>query len=426
MPLSNSQSPPCSFNAPKTTTPVSPTFGPMASPLLPFLVVADLCLCICGAVLSLGCSSSSSVEDADSAFEAIEVEWPSWWSLGTPVVLISYLLGAGVCVSLLKQCLPVPLRGLVFWFKFFKSILATVLPGERQYAGTEKYRSGEPTQKRPWWYILQYPQNKYPWERRHDRPQVSRKTSRQFNSKGKTRIQPIRCQPGLVSGYQVDGAFAHLGSGLDDDLTEAISVATFVDDPLRLAVPYEYVAPLIYEPPKCVQFAFYLAQSCLRGRWIWRFWFSTVSTPIRTRVFQRARPHSWDTTMFLSALFIFRVFCMECVSASEESGAKRGVPLLAALAAGGVAALAMGAAARSRRSPRRRRSESTGKDSPWSMVFLRSSLVSFIPLFIPRSSECWRRRDARRRRRLARHRSRFEWGPYTLPKSRIQDRRSAD
>ena len=54
------------------------------------------------------------------------------------------------------------------------------------------------------------------------------------------------------SSYQVQGAYTHLNQRHEKDLDEAVSAATtlvFYNDPLRLAVPYEYLLEMLPEPP---------------------------------------------------------------------------------------------------------------------------------------------------------------------------------
>lgn len=66
------------------------------------------------------------------------------------------------------------------------------------------------------------------------------------------RIVCLRDRYYCHSFYQVQGAFAHLNQSPEKDLDEAVHAATafvFYDDPLRLAVPYEYLFKRLPEPP---------------------------------------------------------------------------------------------------------------------------------------------------------------------------------
>ena len=54
------------------------------------------------------------------------------------------------------------------------------------------------------------------------------------------------------SFYQVQGAYAHLNQSSEKDLDEAIHAATafiYYDDPLRVAIPYEFLLKRLPEPP---------------------------------------------------------------------------------------------------------------------------------------------------------------------------------
>ena len=54
------------------------------------------------------------------------------------------------------------------------------------------------------------------------------------------------------SYYQVRGAFAHLNQTGEPDLDEAIAEATklvYYDDPLHLAIPYNFFMEMLPEPP---------------------------------------------------------------------------------------------------------------------------------------------------------------------------------
>ena len=84
------------------------------------------------------------------------------------------------------------------------------------------------------------------------KPSISRVTRRQFLEKGKVKIQPLNAKQNIFTSYQVQGAFAHFGQNENQKLMNAITTATnyiHFDDPLRLSVPYEYIAKRIPEPP---------------------------------------------------------------------------------------------------------------------------------------------------------------------------------
>ena len=54
------------------------------------------------------------------------------------------------------------------------------------------------------------------------------------------------------SFYQVQGAYAHLNQRTEKDLDEAVQAASrivYYDDPVRLAVPYEFLMARLPEPP---------------------------------------------------------------------------------------------------------------------------------------------------------------------------------
>jgi hypothetical protein len=83
------------------------------------------------------------------------------------------------------------------------------------------------------------------------RARVSRQTKRQFLFKGKTKITPTRLRDGVNSGYESHGAYAHLGSSVNesDKLVKTSCKTIFLDDPLRLSIPYNYFADIAGEPP---------------------------------------------------------------------------------------------------------------------------------------------------------------------------------
>ena len=66
------------------------------------------------------------------------------------------------------------------------------------------------------------------------------------------KIQPTDIRHQVYSTYQVQGAYAHLNQTENQKVQEAIKVASnviYFDDPLRLSVPYEYVAKRLPKPP---------------------------------------------------------------------------------------------------------------------------------------------------------------------------------
>jgi len=84
------------------------------------------------------------------------------------------------------------------------------------------------------------------------KPRVSRETYRRYVRKGRVKIRPSNARYAVDSSYQVHGAYAHLGSSACRDLGDAINAAsTFIhfDDPLRISVPYNYLASKIDKPP---------------------------------------------------------------------------------------------------------------------------------------------------------------------------------
>ena len=88
----------------------------------------------------------------------------------------------------------------------------------------------------------------------HSRAQVSRTTRRQFHDKGKDKILPTWNRLGVYSGYQVQGAYAHLEQQNNTEATDALEAASnilYFNDPLRLSVPYHYIARIKPEPPDC-------------------------------------------------------------------------------------------------------------------------------------------------------------------------------
>jgi len=86
-----------------------------------------------------------------------------------------------------------------------------------------------------------------------DLPTVSRITRRQFHAKGRYRIQPTASRLGVLSSYQVYGAYAHLGNtGAPNHAVAAVSTAAqslYFDDPLRISTAYTYFRELAREPP---------------------------------------------------------------------------------------------------------------------------------------------------------------------------------
>ena len=73
-----------------------------------------------------------------------------------------------------------------------------------------------------------------------------------------TSLHPTQARICLHSNYQVKGAYAALGR-VDQDVVDAIKAGMetaplfrYSADPLRLAVPYKYVATSITEPPDCL------------------------------------------------------------------------------------------------------------------------------------------------------------------------------
>ena len=80
---------------------------------------------------------------------------------------------------------------------------------------------------------------------------VLRQTKRLFLFKGKTKINPTRLRDGVNSGYESHGAYAHLGSSINesDKLVKNSCKTIFFDDPLRLSIPYNYFADIAGEPP---------------------------------------------------------------------------------------------------------------------------------------------------------------------------------
>ena len=67
-----------------------------------------------------------------------------------------------------------------------------------------------------------------------------------------TRMVCLRDRYSCHSFYQVQGVYAHLHQSSEKDLDEAIQTATaiiYYDDPLRLAIPYEYLLEWLPEPP---------------------------------------------------------------------------------------------------------------------------------------------------------------------------------
>jgi hypothetical protein len=81
---------------------------------------------------------------------------------------------------------------------------------------------------------------------------VSRETRRQYLAKGKVKLQPMWASLNVFTSYQVQGAYAHLGQTMNEKVHEALRVAAsaiYFDDPLRMSIPYEYLAKRLPEPP---------------------------------------------------------------------------------------------------------------------------------------------------------------------------------
>ena len=82
---------------------------------------------------------------------------------------------------------------------------------------------------------------------------VSRHTKGHFVDKGQVKIQPMQSKHYVHSSYQVDGAWAHLGTPVDSARIESAaagsSVIVYPDDLLRLSQPYDYAAKRMSKPP---------------------------------------------------------------------------------------------------------------------------------------------------------------------------------
>ena len=60
----------------------------------------------------------------------------------------------------------------------------------------------------------------------------------------------------VFSFYQVDGAYTHLGQPTIQVFLDTMRIASesleYIDDPLRLQVPYDYIEARLKEPPDCL------------------------------------------------------------------------------------------------------------------------------------------------------------------------------
>jgi len=84
------------------------------------------------------------------------------------------------------------------------------------------------------------------------RPITKRSIDRHFAQKGKVHIRAMWSKYHVFSCYQTQGAYAHLNQKTNEDVRDALNTAAraqFYDDPLRLSVPYNYLAQALKEPP---------------------------------------------------------------------------------------------------------------------------------------------------------------------------------
>ena len=113
-----------------------------------------------------------------------------------------------------------------FWPRFFRHLFGTKAKG------------------RSVWSILTDPE---------DKSSTARKLT---NCKPAGLIRPLWLRYMVFTTYQVHGAYAHLHQHWNEDIEESIveSVGPVLPrawDPLRLAIPYEYLSSRVCKPPDC-------------------------------------------------------------------------------------------------------------------------------------------------------------------------------
>jgi hypothetical protein len=113
-----------------------------------------------------------------------------------------------------------------FWLRFFRHLFGTKTKG------------------RSVWSILTDPE---------DKSSTARKLT---NCKPAGLIRPLWLRYMVFTTYQVHGAYAHLHQHWNEDIEECIveSVGPVLPrawDPLRLAIPYEYLSARVFKPPDC-------------------------------------------------------------------------------------------------------------------------------------------------------------------------------
>ncbi len=102
------------------------------------------------------------------------------------------------------------------------------------------------------WTLLQIIQDlRYQASTPHSRAKISHSTWRQYIARGKVKIIPTTLRHGVNSNYESHGAYANLGSSLNESAAVfALSAKSlFYDEPLWLPVPYKYFAVVAREPP---------------------------------------------------------------------------------------------------------------------------------------------------------------------------------
>ena len=74
-------------------------------------------------------------------------------------------------------------------------------------------------------------------------------------SEQRQKIHPLWARYNVFSQYQVQGAYAHLMQKENTELMEALQLdapTQYFNDPLRLQVPYDFLAARLVKPPDCV------------------------------------------------------------------------------------------------------------------------------------------------------------------------------
>ena len=90
---------------------------------------------------------------------------------------------------------------------------------------------------------------------KQSRNYISRNTKRKSIAKGKTKIQTTCSSIVIYSSYKVDGTYAHIHQTSNQEVAEAISIASniiYFDDTFHLLVPYEFLSKRFPEPPEFV------------------------------------------------------------------------------------------------------------------------------------------------------------------------------